>query len=139
MIESKAESITPRLPSEPKRKFLSPTAYSEINILPLLAILLLFPFGISPSLPAESPEYTIKIIYNNIEGNPDAGLTLAGGFSAWIEFDGKALLFDAGGEATILLNNMRRMNLDPSKLSAIIISHSILQTERQHRLTFSRP
>ncbi len=89
-----------------------------------LAILFLFPMNHSWSCSAESPEYTIKIVYNNIQGDPDSGLILAGGFSAWIEFDDKAILFDAGGESSILVKNVRQLNLDISKLDAVVISHN---------------
>lgn len=89
-----------------------------------LLILFLFPMNYSLSYSAGSPEYTIKIVYNNIQGDPDSNLIVAGGFSAWIEFNNKAILFDAGGESTILVKNLHQLNLDINKLDAIFISHN---------------
>jgi len=89
-----------------------------------LAILFLFPLNHSWSYSAASPEYTIKIVYNNMQGDPDSHLIVAGGFSAWIEFDNKAILFDAGGESTILVKNILQLNRDISKLQAVVISHN---------------
>jgi len=87
-------------------------------------ILFLFPMNYSLSYSAGSPEYTIKIVYNNIQGDPDSNLIVSGGFSAWIEFDNKAILFDAGGESSILVKNLYQLNLDLKKLDAVVISHN---------------
>jgi len=89
-----------------------------------LLVLFLFPMNYSLSHSAGSPEYTIKIVYNNIQGDPDSNLIVAGGFSAWIEFNNKAILFDAGGESSILVKNLRQLKLDINKLDAIFISHN---------------
>lgn len=66
----------------------------------------------------------IKIVYNNIQGDPDSNLILAGGFSAWIEFDNKAILFVDGGESSILVKNIRQLNLDINKEDSEISSDS---------------
>jgi len=89
-----------------------------------LSILFFYPFNDSLSHSAESPDYTIRIVYNNIPGDPSSELTVAGGFSAWIEFNDRAVLFDAGGESTILVRNLLLLNLDLKKLDAIFISHN---------------
>jgi metal-dependent hydrolase (beta-lactamase superfamily II) len=89
-----------------------------------LLILSLFFMNYSSGYSAESPEYTVKIVYNNIPGDPESNLIVAGGFSAWIEFNDKAILFDAGGESTILVKNLDHLNLDINKLDAIFISHN---------------
>lgn len=89
-----------------------------------LLIMPLFLLDYSLHLSTESPECTIKIVYNNIQGDQDPNWGVAGGFSAWIECDNKAILFDAGGESSILVKNIRQLNLDIDKLEAICISHN---------------
>lgn len=71
-----------------------------------LSILFFCSFNDSLSHSAEFPDYTIKIAYNNIPGDPDSELIIAGGFSALIEFNDRAVLFDAGGESTVLVKNL---------------------------------
>ena len=67
---------------------------------------------------------TITIVYNNVAGDMSAGLQVAGGFSALIVFDQQKILFDAGGDAAILIGNVRALELDFEKLDAVVISHN---------------
>ncbi|OGC22835.1 hypothetical protein A2291_08635 [candidate division WOR-1 bacterium RIFOXYB2_FULL_42_35] len=63
----------------------------------------------------------IKVIYeNNLKGR---GLKAAWGFSALIEFNGKKILFDAGGDKEIFTNNLRQLGIKPAELDFISISH----------------
>ncbi|UCD19386.1 MAG: MBL fold metallo-hydrolase [candidate division WOR-3 bacterium] len=70
------------------------------------------------------PLNSITIIYNNIPGDTTVGLQVGGGFSAFIVFDQHNILFDAGGDATILLGNVRALELDSRNLNAMVISHN---------------
>jgi 7,8-dihydropterin-6-yl-methyl-4-(beta-D-ribofuranosyl)aminobenzene 5'-phosphate synthase len=63
----------------------------------------------------------VTIIYDNEAWEP--GLEAAWGFSCLVEMDGRRLLFDTGGQGTILLKNMETLNLDPRSISEIFISH----------------
>jgi len=63
----------------------------------------------------------VSIIYDNEVWQP--GLEAAWGFSCLVEVDGRRLLFDTGGQGTILLKNMQILNLDPRSISEIFISH----------------
>ena len=63
----------------------------------------------------------IKIVYNNI--TVDNRLSAAWGFSAFIEYQDETLLFDTGGDASILLGNMREMNVNPARITSVVISH----------------
>jgi 7,8-dihydropterin-6-yl-methyl-4-(beta-D-ribofuranosyl)aminobenzene 5'-phosphate synthase len=67
---------------------------------------------------------TITIVYNNVPGDISAGLQTAGGFSAFIVFDQQKILFDTGGDTTILIENVRALELDTEGLGAVIISHN---------------
>jgi 7,8-dihydropterin-6-yl-methyl-4-(beta-D-ribofuranosyl)aminobenzene 5'-phosphate synthase len=66
----------------------------------------------------------VNIIYDNETWQP--GLEAAWGFSCLVEMDGRRLLFDTGGDGTILLKNMEALNLDPRSISEIFISHGHL-------------
>ncbi len=45
------------------------------------------------------------------------------GFSCIVETAGRTILFDTGGNGKILLENLRRMNIDPASFDDIFISH----------------
>ena len=63
----------------------------------------------------------IKIYYDNISVNKE--VEPAWGFSALIKYKGRNLLFDMGGDARILLSNMKAMGSDPKFIWNILISH----------------
>jgi 7,8-dihydropterin-6-yl-methyl-4-(beta-D-ribofuranosyl)aminobenzene 5'-phosphate synthase len=63
----------------------------------------------------------LHVVFNNVETRK--GLTASWGFACVIEHAGRTILFDTGGDGEILLSNMRRMNLDPSAVDAIVFSH----------------
>ena len=63
----------------------------------------------------------ITIIYDN-----DAlkeGLHADWGFACFIEVNGRRILFDTGANGTILLDNMKKLNIDPQTVDEIFISH----------------
>ena len=64
----------------------------------------------------------ISMIYNNI--GVSTTLTSVWGLSIWIEFGESALLFDTGGDASVLLKNMAELKLDFGKLKTIVVSHN---------------
>ncbi len=74
--------------------------------------------------PMENGENMIKIVVDNIPGDIDTNLKVTGGFSAWIEANGKILLFDTGGDYLSLLENIETLTLNPDKLDAVFISHN---------------
>ena len=63
----------------------------------------------------------IKMIYNNTGECP--GMENGWGLAAWIETGTESILFDTGGDAGILMKNVRAASLDPETLSGVIISH----------------
>jgi 7,8-dihydropterin-6-yl-methyl-4-(beta-D-ribofuranosyl)aminobenzene 5'-phosphate synthase len=65
----------------------------------------------------------ITIIYDNYSGK--RGLKADWGFSALIEVENAPpLLFDTGADGPTLLNNMKRLGIDPRRIGVIVISHS---------------
>ena len=69
----------------------------------------------------EKPSLTITILYNNVGYDP--ALETAWGFSALIERDGETLLFDTGGDGTILMRNMAALGIDPGQIQSVVLSH----------------
>ncbi len=64
----------------------------------------------------------ITIIYDNTVFRD--GLKSDWGFSALIEFNNRKILFDTGGNGAILLENMRKLNINPKSIDTIFISHN---------------
>ncbi len=64
---------------------------------------------------------TITVIYDNRPYNPE--LTPEWGFSCLIEGYEKTILFDTGGNGTILSANMQKLGIDPEGIDVIVLSH----------------
>jgi len=92
----------------------------------LVAGLVLHNLGMLNPAFSESKDFknhliTMTILYDN---NPyDHRLKTAWGFSCLIEFEGKTILFDTGGDGRILLENMKILNKDPRAIGTVILSH----------------
>ncbi len=72
-------------------------------------------------VPAEFPDLTITILYDN---NPyDARLQAEWGFAALVEHGDHTLLFDTGGDGPTLMNNMAQLSIDPQAINTIVLSH----------------
>ena len=82
--------------------------------------------GISVGALAQAKEKagnSITIVYNH-EGAAAADLVKRGGFSAFVRFEDRALMFDAGGEASVILENLHSLHSDGLELEALVISHN---------------
>jgi len=64
----------------------------------------------------------ITLVYDNVVSNP--ALTADWGFACLVETKGHTLLFDTGAKGAILLGNMEKLNIDPSIIDAVFISHN---------------
>ncbi len=64
----------------------------------------------------------VKMIYNNT--GECSGLENAWGLSVWIENDKGVTLFDTGGDAKVLKNNLDNLGLDLRKVNQIVITHN---------------
>jgi 7,8-dihydropterin-6-yl-methyl-4-(beta-D-ribofuranosyl)aminobenzene 5'-phosphate synthase len=69
----------------------------------------------------EKPKIIIKSVYDNYIINPD--LKSAWGLACVIELPGERILFDTGGDPSILLYNMNKMDIDPASIDKVVISH----------------
>jgi 7,8-dihydropterin-6-yl-methyl-4-(beta-D-ribofuranosyl)aminobenzene 5'-phosphate synthase len=64
---------------------------------------------------------TITVTYDN---NPyDDRLETAWGFSCLIRLPERVILFDTGGDSSILLNNMEQLQIDPQEIDIVVLSH----------------
>ena len=64
----------------------------------------------------------ITLIYDNTAFRKD--LRSDWGFSALVEAKEKHILFDTGGNGSILLSNMEKLGIDPKQISDVFISHA---------------
>ncbi|RLF89317.1 MBL fold metallo-hydrolase [Thermococci archaeon] len=83
-------------------------------------LLILFLPGCLGGTKEEKRGDEIVIIYDNrgfgeLEGS--------WGFSALIRFHNYTILFDTGGNGRILLNNMRKLGIDPNEIQYVFLSH----------------
>lgn len=71
--------------------------------------------------PMNDAVHQILIVYDNntLKGN----LTPAWGFSCLIILPPYQILFDSGGDPSILLKNMHEMDIDPEKIDTVVLSH----------------
>jgi 7,8-dihydropterin-6-yl-methyl-4-(beta-D-ribofuranosyl)aminobenzene 5'-phosphate synthase len=66
-------------------------------------------------------ELTITIVHDN---NPGVeSLKMAWGFSALVTGPDKTILFDTGSDGSLLLENMTRLQIDPSRIDLVVLSH----------------
>ena len=63
----------------------------------------------------------LTILYDN--KSMDDGLVADHGFSCLVELGDRALLFDAGRNADIFMQNVRKLEVDYSKINWVFISH----------------
>ncbi len=63
----------------------------------------------------------LTIVYDNNRFNEE--LETRWGFSCLVEGLEKTVLFDVGGEGPVLINNMKKLHIDPGKIEVIVLSH----------------
>jgi len=73
------------------------------------------------NLHTEAPFLRLTVIFNNVPF--DTRLRTSWGFSCLIEGTEQTILFDTGGDGNILLCNMKRMNIDPTAVDMVFLSH----------------
>ena len=95
----------------------------RLKISTLIGILILAGGGIWFSVQAEKekPEIVLISVYDNYQVDPE--LKTAWGFAAIIKTQQELILFDTGGNSTILLSNMQKLGIDPSSIKKVVISH----------------
>lgn len=86
-----------------------------------LGVIIVFLIFFSPSNLAAEKEITMTVIYNNVPFNQD--LKTAWGKSVFIKGMEKSILFDTGGDGSILLSNMEKLKIDPAEVDIVFLSH----------------
>jgi 7,8-dihydropterin-6-yl-methyl-4-(beta-D-ribofuranosyl)aminobenzene 5'-phosphate synthase len=100
---------------------LSNPALEEYNMRSRLSRSLLLAVFLFPALCKGEAPNRVTILYDAF--GKSATMTKAWGFSALVEFGGKRILFDTGGNAEILEHNVKALGVDLSKLDFVVISH----------------
>ena len=75
---------------------------------------------------------TITVVDNHVGGNSKENPTVKGGLSVWVEINDKVILFDTGGEADQIVQNIQKMGLDAARIDAVVVSHN--QVDSVHGL-----
>src|SRR5450631_2093074 len=92
-----------------------------INRLLTFAFATIFLCGISASsLAADSPA-RVTIIYDAFGKHSD--LERGWGYSALVEYGGKRILFDTGGQYRVFAENARKLKIDLKNLDFVVLSH----------------
>ena len=69
----------------------------------------------------QGKDLELTIVYDN---NPyDDRLETRWGFSCYIKGKEKTILFDVGGEGSVLLSNMEKLKIAPKTVNVIVLSH----------------
>ena len=64
---------------------------------------------------------TMFVVYDNYQFNLD--LATGWGFSCVVEIPTQTILFDTGGNSSVLLSNMEKLSIDPGEIDVVVISH----------------
>jgi 7,8-dihydropterin-6-yl-methyl-4-(beta-D-ribofuranosyl)aminobenzene 5'-phosphate synthase len=86
----------------------------------LSRILLLAVFLVPGLCKGDGPN-RVTILYDAFGKSP--AVTKAWGFSALVEYGGKRILFDTGGNAEIFEHNVKALGVDLTKLDFVVLSH----------------
>jgi len=70
----------------------------------------------------EGGNMTLIVVYD--DHTLDNKLQTAWGFAAWLEYGGHKILFDTGGDGSLLLGNLATLGLDPQDIDAVVLSHA---------------
>ena len=69
----------------------------------------------------DSREIEVTVVYDNNRFKP--GLKTSWGFSCVVKGTDKTILFDTGGDGSILLENMNSLAINPEEIDVIVLSH----------------
>jgi 7,8-dihydropterin-6-yl-methyl-4-(beta-D-ribofuranosyl)aminobenzene 5'-phosphate synthase len=78
----------------------------------------------TPGMPQTRPreqECSVTVVYDNYQVRSD--LSARWGFGCVIRMPAKTILFDTGGDGSILLSNMERIGIGPQEIDIVVISH----------------
>lgn len=67
---------------------------------------------------------SITVVYNHEGSGAENDLVKRGGFAAYARLEDRAVIFDAGGEASVVLENLASLGLIDTEVAALVISHN---------------
>jgi len=67
------------------------------------------------------PAYALTIVYDNYQYTPE--LATAWGFGCVVDSPEMRILFDTGGDGSLLLRNLAALGIDPASISVVVLSH----------------
>jgi 7,8-dihydropterin-6-yl-methyl-4-(beta-D-ribofuranosyl)aminobenzene 5'-phosphate synthase len=88
------------------------------TILYLLCLAVALCYALSANAQSEK---RITILYDAF--GPPSSLKMDWGFAALIEYNARRILFDTGNNARIFEHNVNQLNVDLTRLDAVVISH----------------
>lgn len=87
----------------------------------MMAMMATIALGAAHEAFAQKPLLRITVLFNNVPYRP--GLVQGEGFSCLAEGLEKTILFDTGANGRVLLDNMRRLAVDPQEIASVFLSH----------------
>lgn len=69
-----------------------------------------------------APDVSIEVVFDNFAHRD--GLRTSWGFACLVRGADWAILFDTGGEGALLLENMRKLSIDPREVDTVVLSHA---------------
>jgi len=79
---------------------------------------------LAPTRANAQPSGSITVIYNHEGSGAENDLVKRGGFAAYARLEDRAVIFDAGGEASVVLENLASLGLIDTEVAALVISHN---------------
>ena len=76
---------------------------------------------ISADSAAGMADMDLTVVFDNNEYDPDLGT--AWGFGCFINYGERRILFDTGGDGSLLLSNMSKLGIDPATIEVVVLSH----------------
>ncbi len=93
-----------------------------ISIIGIIILMLIYSFHKKEVLQMKNTSnVTLFVVYDNNEF--DKKLKTSWGFACLIEVKGKKILFDTGGDSSILLSNIKALGILPEEIEIIVLSH----------------
>ena len=86
----------------------------SLRVLPVIILLL-------ADIAVAAAPNRVTILFDSFGKSPS--MTMDWGFAVLVEYGGKRILFDTGGNPDILAHNVAAMNIDLSKLDFVVMSH----------------
>ena len=98
--------------------------YQKLALLGLVTSVLLCAFVEAEARVGAQAGNALTVIYNH-EGTASAtGLEKEGGLAIHIQLEERALLFDTGGEAGVIQENLQSLGLNDAELEGVVLSHN---------------